>query len=147
MIKLGLDARFSNFSSLSGFQLAPQLDRFLEVWRRCLFMSTQTTVVALRTRYLWSGPLRAECVCVWGGPSRCAQVLAPLRDTSPESGTRAPRARWGLPRPFPPPFPPSLAGKLRASISLLIALIRDRRGVNWKTLVLCLFGEENVNKN
>lgn len=46
-----------------------------------------------------------------------------------------------------PSLPPSLAGKLRASISLLIALIRDRGGVNWKTLVLCLFGEENVNKN
>ena len=57
------------------------------------------------------------------------------------------RARWGLPRPFPRSLPPSLAGKLRASISLLIALIRDRGGVNWKTLVLCLFGEENVNKN
>ena len=46
-----------------------------------------------------------------------------------------------------PSLPPSLAGKLRASISLLIALIRVRGGVNWKTLVLCLFGEENVNKN
>lgn len=137
MIKLGLDARVSNFSPLSGFQLAPQLDdRFLEGWRRCLFMSTQTTVVALRTGYLWSSPLRAECA----PPPAARRLWRPC-------GTRAPRARWGLPRPFPPPFPPSLAGKLRASISLLIALIRDRRGVNWKTLVLCLFGEENVNKN
>lgn len=53
-----------------------------------------------------------------------------LRCSSRERASRASRS----------PPPPSLAGKLRASISLLIALIRDRGGVNWKTLVLCLFG-------
>lgn len=68
------------------------------------------------------------CSCTW--------ALCGTQDTSPES-------TWGRLLPFPP----SLLGKLRASISLLIALIRDRGGVNWKTLVLCLFGKENVNKN
>lgn len=42
---------------------------------------------------------------------------------------------------------PSLPAKPRASISLLIALIRERGGVNWKTLGSCLFaGGMDVNK-
>lgn len=42
---------------------------------------------------------------------------------------------------------PSLPGKLRASISLLIALIRECGGVNWKTLGSRLFaGGMDVNK-
>lgn len=42
---------------------------------------------------------------------------------------------------------PSFPGKLRASISLLIALIRECGGVNWKSLGSCLFaGGMGVNK-
>ena len=124
---------------VSGFQLVPQLDyRLLEGWKQCLLSSTQTTTIA-----------RHRLPVVPPSPSMLPEELGvrplQLRARTCAPSRLAPGERaGGCPAPS---FPPSLAGKLRASISLLIALIRDRGGVNWKTLVLCLFGEENVNKN
>lgn len=123
---------------VSGFQLSPQLDyRVREGWKWCLLILTQTLCVQVTCGH--TPTLRARV------RARRGRVRPP-----PAGLTHLSAARWGAECPsrgLPHPFPPSLAGKLRASISLLIALIRDRRGVNWKTLVLCLFGEENVNKN